>query len=103
MVLSGVFNVLYCDDVNAHQQIVRNTLRHLFAHCRVALAVNFMTDRVDFQQPGAYHQNPAEISDFIADEISPRVILDQSYMPYEFTVTAFRDTEILRPDNVYRP
>lgn len=102
VVLSGVFNILYADD-EQHQRVVRETLRHLFSLCRVALAVNFMTDRVDFRQPGSYHQNPAEICTFVADELSPRLILDQSYMPYEFTVTALRDREIVRPDNVYRP
>jgi SAM-dependent methyltransferase len=103
IVLSGVFNMLYDDDPTLQARLIRETLRHLFDHCTISLAVNFMTDRVDYRQPSAHHQNPEDICEFVRQELSPRLIIDQSYMPYEYTVTVFRDSVITRPDNIYRP
>lgn len=98
---SGVFNLLYVPDPADHEAMVRRMLCDLFARTRVLLAVNFMTDAVDYRQPGAYHQNPAGLLAFAEDRLSRRLVLDQSYMPYEFTLTVWRDDRILRPENVY--
>ena len=103
VLLSGVFNVRYGREDESHKKIVRDTLTHLFNRCRVLLAVNFMSDRVDYRQPNSYHQNPLELHDFVSQHLTPRLVVDQSYMPYEFTLTAFRDAAIVRPDNVYKP
>lgn len=102
VVLSGVFNLLYFENSEQHWQSVQRTLRQLFARTEIMLAVNFMTDQVDYVQPGAFHQNPGEILKFASENLSARLTLDQSYMPYEFTLSVFKDSEILKPDNLYR-
>lgn len=100
--VAGVFNTLYSENVDSHKSYVFEVIEHLFSLAQDYLAVNFMTDAVDFRQKGAYHQNPHELCAFANERLSRRWILDQSYMPYEFTLTVFRDAEILRPENVYR-
>jgi SAM-dependent methyltransferase len=102
VVLSGVFNVRYTPDAAEHQRLVFDTLRSLWPLARRALAVNFMIDRVDIQQAGACHQGIQEILAFARDEMSPRLLLDHSYMPYEYTLTVFADAKVLHPANVYR-
>jgi cyclopropane fatty-acyl-phospholipid synthase-like methyltransferase len=102
VIISGAFNLLYSENVDEHKKIVRDALAHLFDHARVSLAVNFMTDAVDYQQSRAFHQNVEEIYSFARDRLSPRLILDQSYMPYEFTLTLFKDQVVQRPENIYR-
>jgi hypothetical protein len=62
-----------------------------------------MTDDVDFVQDGAYHVAPDDVLSFVRQTMTKRLQLDQSYMPYEFTVVAFRDDAIVRPDNIYSP
>lgn len=101
VLLAGVFNVLYFDEESRHRDYVCAVLKHLFGLCEGYMAVNFMTDRVDYQQSRAYHQSPPEICAFASRSLSPRWVLDQSYMPYEFTLTVFRDATIVRPDNIY--
>lgn len=103
IVLAGVFNILYQETLAEQQKIVRETLIHLFNQTNDVLSVDFMTDEVDFQQPTAYHQNPIEIYKFATQNLSKRVILNQSYMPYEFTIHIFKDDTIMRPDNIYQP
>lgn len=103
VVAAGPFNLLYTDSKETHWELLQQILKHLFSLSRKALAVNFMSDQVDFEQPGAYHQNPAALYAFASQQLSQRLLLDQSYMPYEFSLIVYRDQEILRPDNVYVP
>lgn len=102
IVVAGVFNTLYSENNEIHKNYVFEVIEHLFSLAHDFLAVNFMTDAVDFRQQGAYHQNPHEFCAFANERLSRRWILDQSYMPYEFTLTIFRDSAIQRPENIYR-
>lgn len=101
IVSSGAFNMLYVEDINAHKKIVFDTLKYLFEKTNVLLSVNFMRDEVDFIQQGAYHQNINEIYSFVINNLSKRLVIDTSYMPYEYTITIFKQQEITRPDNMY--
>lgn len=103
IVASGVFNIRVLDDPEDNRAYVMDALRALFARCRSTLSVNFMSDQVDFQQPGAYHQNVMEIYNFSRTHLSPRLVIDHSDMPYEFTLTVWKDASIQRPDNIYVP
>lgn len=101
IVLSTVFNFRYVESLEENRAIVRDTLRRLFAKARVSLAVDFMTDYVDFQQQGAYHENADEIRRFAERELTRRLILDQSYAPYEFSLILFKDATIVPGRNVF--
>jgi cyclopropane fatty-acyl-phospholipid synthase-like methyltransferase len=103
VVVSGTFNIIVDGDQTAYMETVNQTLLHLFDLARVSLAVNFMTDQVDFKQVNALHVNQEEMMDFIRRFMSPRIFADSTYMPYEFTLVVLKDSEILRPDNIYRP
>lgn len=99
IVSSGAFNMLYVEDKTEHQKLVFSELSKLFSLCNIGISINFMTDQVDFQQKGAFHQNPLELSEFIRKNLSKRFILDHSYMPYEFTLTVFKQLEV--SGNIY--
>ena len=103
VVISGTFNII--DDINraVYVEQVYSSLKHLFGLARVSLAVNFMTDRVDFMQPHALHMNVEMMANFMRRNLSPRLRVDESYMPYEFTLVALKNSEIIRPDNIYMP
>ena len=76
-------------------------LAHLFQLCRVSLSVDFMTDHVDYMLPKAHHANVEAMYQFVRDNLSRRLTIDQSYMPYEFAIVAFKDSSIVRPQNIY--
>lgn len=103
VVISGTFNIIEGNDRAAYVEKVEVSLVHLFQLARVSLSVNFMTDRVDFMQPQALHLNVEHMMGFMRRHLSPRLRVDESYMPYEFTLVALKDREIVRPDNIYRP
>ena len=91
IVMSGVFNLRYECSLDQHKKIVQASLRHLFAHARRALAVDFMTDDVDYQAANSYHQNVGEIYQFARHELNRRVVIDHSYLPYEYSLTVFKE------------
>lgn len=93
VVASGVFNICFMEDRKENVAYLQNSLRTLFEKCRTFLSVNFMSDQVDFQQPGAYHQNVFELYQFCRAHLSPRLVIDQSDLPYEFTITVWKDTD----------
>ena len=101
VVSSGAFNMLYSDCELEHKKMVFKIIEDLFLISNVYCSVNFMSDNVDFKQDGSYHQNVAEMLNFVRDKLSQRVSVDCSYMPYEFTITIWRDQDIKRPENTY--
>ena len=102
VVISGTFNIIADGNRASYIEKVKAALLHLFSLTRVSLAVNFMTDRVDYIQPHALHMNAGDIVSFARSHLSPRLILDESYMPYEFTLVVLKDDQIIRPDNIYK-
>ena len=98
---SGAFNILYVNNKEEHKEIVFDILEKLFQKTNKYLSVNFMTDQVDFQQEGAYHQNVIELYEFCSKKLTKRLEIDQSYMPFEFTITLWKDQTILKPEHIY--
>jgi len=92
VVMSGVFNLRYDCSTDEHRAIVQDSLRHLFMHAQRVLAVDFMTDDVDYQAANSYHQNVDEIYQFARRELGRRVVVDHSYLPYEYSLTIFKDS-----------
>jgi hypothetical protein len=103
VVISGTFNIIEGADRALYVDRVQTALLHLFSLARVSLAVNFMTDRVDFIQPHALHMSVEATADFMRRHLSTRLRVDESYMPYEFTLVVLKDSEIIQPENIYRP
>ncbi len=87
----GVFNMMYCNSIQVHKKIVQDTVKYLFSKCNKWISINFMTDDVGYVQGDAYHQNPVEFYNYAYNNLSKRIILDQSYLPYEFTITIYKD------------
>jgi hypothetical protein len=103
VVISGTFNIIDGVDRAVYIDRIQSALLHLFSLARISLSVNFMTDRVDFVQSHALHMNVEEMMDFTRRKLSPRLRVDESYMPYEFTLVVIKDCEVVRPENIYKP
>lgn len=98
---SGVFNLKYIDDIFANEVYVKDQLKQLYALADDVLVVDFMTSHVDFQQMDAFHVDPSAMMDFIANNITRRVALNHSYMPFEFCIAAFKSNSIDRASSLY--
>ena len=98
--ISGVFN-LRTADLATHEAMIAATLTHLFGRVRRALSCDFLAPDVSYRKPDSHHQEIAPLA-ALASTLSRRYIIDKSYLPYEFCVTIFKDSEIDASRTIYR-
>jgi SAM-dependent methyltransferase len=98
VVASGVFNARLRNDGNAEH--IARSVERMYALCRRAICVDFMSTYVDFQRPEAWHTDPAWAIE-LGHGLSKRLRLRHDYMPFEFALIVYRDDE--HPGNVFGP
>ncbi len=91
-VTSGIFNGFNCDDYGGDEnyEFLRGIVTKMFTLCNVGISFNFVTDKVDFKKKGVTYYSPARILDFCYS-MSRNIVFDNSCMPFEATVTIFKD------------
>jgi len=94
---SGVFNHKLSDNIS----FIESCFKRFNEIASEGIAVNFLSDKVDFQYEYTYHTNPAWALD-LAFKYSKRVVLRNDYMPFEFTIFIFKDEEINPNLTVYK-
>ncbi len=88
VIASGVMNLALPGGGNeAH---IERFLAVMFEHAREAVAVDFMTNQVDFKHPDAWHTDPAWAF-AVANRLTRRLVLRADYMPYEFALILYKD------------
>jgi hypothetical protein len=103
VVCSGVFNLNPGKRHDEHWSYVQAMLSLLFARTRRGLHVDFLAHDVDYKQDEGYHQDVDVLIHFVEARLSRRYRLDRTYMPFEYCISIFKDVEIDRPRNIYRP
>lgn len=91
VVCSGLFFVKLGHSEAEWQNFVHVMLRRMWSLCRVALAFNLMSDRVDWRVDRLYYARAGEILDFCRAELSRWVVLRHDYPLHEYTVYVYRD------------
>ena len=88
IVLSQVLNNRYQKSDNL--QVMQRMLELAFAHSRVAVSIDMLSDYADAQRPELFYYSPGEMLK-MAKGISRRVVLRHDYRPYEFCIQIFHD------------
>jgi SAM-dependent methyltransferase len=91
LVCSGMLHVKLDRTDAEWWSFVQDVLRNMFAACRVAIAFNLMSDRVDWRAPELFYASPGAVLDFCRSELSRWVTLRHDYPLHEFTVHVHRD------------
>ena len=63
-------------------------------------AMNFLSDKVEYDLDDAYHSNPSKILD-IAYNYSNRILLRNDYMPFEFSIFIDKLNKFDKGNSVY--
>ena len=66
-------------------------IKKLFSLCRIGIAFNVMTTKVNFYSNNLYYRNPAELFSWCLSEVSPHLKIDHSYPLYEYTMYVYRN------------
>ncbi|MDC3282896.1 class I SAM-dependent methyltransferase [Opitutales bacterium] len=87
-IASGTFN-LRMDGIDGYKYIESN-LTKMFETCRIGIAVNFITDKVDYKHDHNFNSSPEEILT-IAYKLSKRIVLRNDTFPFEFSIIIYKD------------
>ena len=87
---SGLFFVKLDQNSSDWSAFVRAMVRRMYGMCKVAIAFNLMSDRVDFQVANLYYAPLAATLDFCLHELSCFVSLRHDYPLYEYTLYIYR-------------
>lgn len=96
----GQFDYVVCNGILTQKletpglqmdQFASQLIRQMFALCRIGIAFNTMTTKVNYYSNNLYYRNPAELFSWCLSEISPHIRLDHSYPLYEYTIYLYRN------------
>jgi cyclopropane fatty-acyl-phospholipid synthase-like methyltransferase len=98
---SGVFNITSSNDKKKSKDYVFLKLKELFDSSNIMLICDFPSKYVDFEQDDAQHFSISEITDFCVENLSQKFIVRHDKFPYEFTLVAWKNGTIKRPENIF--
>ena len=97
----GLFGLNLYDDEEQMYEYVRESMERAFLIANKGISFNFLSDKVDFRTSNKdFHLNPERILK-MAFGLSRRVILDNSVMPFEFSVTVWKDDTFLPSTTIF--
>ena len=62
----------------------------MYETCKIGLAVNFITDKVDYKHDHNFNSSPEKILS-IAYNLSKRIVLRNDTFPFEFSIIIYKD------------
>ncbi len=90
LLCSGLFHVKLEQSEGAWRAFVEAMVRRMFGMCRVGIAFNLLSDRVDYREPALYYASPARMLAFCRESLGPHVALRHDYPLYEYTVYVYK-------------
>jgi SAM-dependent methyltransferase len=85
---SGVFNI----KVENQDEFVKKSIKLLFNKTNKVLALNFLSDKVDYPTKDSFHHSPEKMISYIST-LTKRYTLRNDYMPFEFTVYLYKNDQ----------
>ena len=98
---SGVFNIKSHHSECESKEYAFTRIKKLFSITKEVFICDFPSQYVDYKQSEAQHFGVEELLCFCTDKLSRRFILRHDLLPYEMTLIVFKDSAVLRPDNIY--
>jgi len=95
IISSGVFNFKLSDNTS----FTKNMLKKMFDICNKGVAVDFITNYVDYKTEHLHYTNPEYIFSF-CKTLSKRVTIRHDYMPFEFCVYIYKN-DLITVNNVF--
>lgn len=87
VLMSGLFNV----NVGQDEEWVYEFIKKMYFLCNEILSFNMITTHVNYKDEKMFYLDPAKVLTFCIQYLSPRVILSHHNLPYNYTVTVFKD------------
>ena len=92
-IASGTFNYKI-KEIDCYDYVYDN-MKKMFEISNKAIAIDFLSSRVDYFHKHNFNYSPSKILE-MAYDLSRRVILNNSFLPFEFAIVIFKDDEFDR-------
>ena len=97
----GLFGLRQFDDDKMYEYI-DETLRKALDLSEIGVSYNFMSDKVDYMTSDTdFHVSPEKILS-IAYKYSRRIVLDNSILPFEYSITVWKNDSFAKETTVFR-
>ena len=87
------------DGIDGYKNIESN-LTKMLETCRIGIAVNFITDKVDYEHDHNFNSSPEKILS-IAYNLSKRILLRNDTFPFEFSIIIYKDDSFLKEKTLF--
>ena len=96
ILVSGTFNLIAIDDDNAIYNYVLANIVKLFNKTNYMLTINFLSHKTDveYQYEGHFYLDPMKLYEYASKNMSNRIKVDSSSLPYEITMKFYKDCSI---------
>ncbi len=98
VVASGIFNLKF--DRGTNDLFVKKVLNKAWKICKDGIALDFLSDKVDYKYKHTYHNNPEQILK-IAYGLSRNVVLRNDYIPFEFCLFVGKDDSFSKNEVIF--
>ena len=94
IIVSGVFNIKVNAEPEAHKAWIKANLLKLWSFCKKGIAVNFMTEYVDWKDNNLYYCSIGDIVSFCVNNLSRWFVVRHDYQLWEFTMYIYKEPEV---------
>jgi len=97
----GLFGLYIYNTEEAMYEYIKTSMAKSLEIANAGISFNFLSDKVDYKTSATdFHASPERILE-IAYSFSRRVILDNSIMPFEFSVTVWKNDSFSTETTIY--
>jgi SAM-dependent methyltransferase len=97
-IASGTFN-LKMDGVDGYDYIYKNMTK-MFALSTRAVSIDFISNKVDYAHGHNFNSSPEKILS-MAYTLSRNVLLKNTYFPFEFSITIYKDDSFRKETTIF--
>ena len=94
VIVSGVFYIKTRSSSETHRKWTEAILTKLWPLCSRGIATNFLTEYVEWKEPGLYYCPLGSMIRFCNNNLSRWFVVRHDYTLWEFTVYVFRDPRV---------
>ena len=96
ILVSGTLNLIGIEDYQELESYVFAHVFKLFNRTNYMLVVNFLSNKTDlgYQYDGHFYLDPMKLYDYASNNMTSRIKVDSSSLPYEITMKFFRNCSI---------
>ena len=95
---SGTFN-LRIEGIDEYEYVFKN-MKKMFSHANKAIAIDFLSDKVDYRHPWNFNFSPEKIL-ALGYQLSRNVILRNNYFPFEFSIIIHKDDSFRKETTIF--